>query len=245
MTTPPPVDRGKPAVVHIPKYRHSRGNVVHDLLDELGLDHMPWHTLVLRHALACTARDQWIAQHVAVLVPWRDEKNHLVLLRELYGAALVGERILHLSQGRADAGELFQKMVKVVEASTVLDSLVRIIRRTHGEQKIEFHGGGSVRFRARQQTGGGNRGFSADLIVVDDALRTSYEKLLPVLLPSLVTAKDGPQVWWVDARDEREQPPPAGPYPELLKLASTPKAATVLYLEWIDGATFTDHVVPR
>jgi hypothetical protein len=232
VTTPPLVDRGKPAVVHIPKYKHTRGSDIHAVLDEFGLEHMPWHALALRHALAYGRGEQWIAQQVAILVPWREEKDHLVLLRELYGAALLGERVMHLSQALNGADELFQKMVKVIDTSATLDGLVRIIRRSLGEQKIEFHGGGSIRFRARQQIGGGNRGFAADLLVVDDALRTSYETLLPVLAPSLVTAKDGPQIWWVDARDEREQPPPAGPYPELLKQASTPKSAQVLYLEW-------------
>lgn len=236
MTTPPLVDRGQPAVAHIPKYRYSRGNVIHGLLDELGLPSMPWHELVLRHALAYDQHDKWIARHVAILVPWLDEKDHLVMLRELYGAALLGERVLHLSQALGTAGELFRKLVQITEASTTLDSLTRIVRRTHGEQKIEFHGGGSIRFRARQQAGGGSRGLSVDLIVVDDALRTSYDKLLPVLAPSLVTAKDDPQIWWVDARDEREQPQPAGPYPELLRQASTTEADLVLYLEWENQA---------
>jgi hypothetical protein len=232
VTTPPLVDRGRPDVVHIPKYRNSRGNTIHHLLDDLGLPSMPWHQMVLRHAMAYDRHDKWIANQVAILVPWLADKDHLVMLRELYGAALLGERVVHLTRQLTDADVLFQRAVTVVSTSTVLDQLVRIIRRRNGEQKIEFHGGGSIRFRARQQTGTGVRGFSADLIVVDDALRTDYDNLLPVLLPSLCTAKDGPQVWWVDARDEREQPPPAGPYPELLKVAAMPKAAPVLYLEW-------------
>lgn len=232
MTSPPLVDRGRPDVANIPKYRNSRGNVIHDLLDELGLPSMPWHEMVLRHAMAYDRHDKWIVNQVAILVPWLADKDHLVMLRELYGAALLGERVVHLTHRLTDAAVLFQRAVTAGSTSTMLDQLVRIIRRHHGEQKIEFHGGGSIRFRARQQTGCGIRGFSADLIVVDDALRTDYEKLLPVLAPSLVTAKDGPQVWWVDARDEREQPPPAGPYPDLLKVAAMPEAAPVLYLEW-------------
>jgi hypothetical protein len=234
VTTPPMVDRGKPAVVHVPKYKHSRGNDIHALLDDLGLVSMPWHEVVLRHAMAFDQADKWLVQHVAVQVPWLDEKDHLVRLRTAVGAAVFGERVVHMSGSLTLAGERFQALLDVVRGSKVLDELTRMVRRTHGGQQIEFHGGGSIKFRAHSQRGGGARGLTADLLVIDDARGVTYDEALLNHVPTLVNAKDGPHIWWMDTRREHDPREPLGPYPVLLKQALTPKAAPVLYLEWAD-----------
>lgn len=231
MTTPPLVDRGKPAVVHIPKYRHTRGADIHGVLDELGLESMPWHEVVLRHAMAFDRAEKWLMQHVAVLVPWLDEKDRLVRLRTALGAAVFGERVVHMSGSLTLAGERFNALLELVQGSEVLDSLVRMVRRANGQQQIEFHGGGAIKFRTRNGIGG--RGLTADLLVIDDARGVTYDEALLDHVPTIVAAKDGPHIWWVDTRNG--DPGPLGPYPVLLEQALTPQAAPVLYLEWTDA----------
>ncbi len=233
MTTPPLVDRGKPIVVHVPTYQRSRGNVTHALLDELGLTSMPWHELVLRHSMAIDSVENWLVSHVAVLVPWLDEKDHLARLRMIYGAAVLAERVVHVSGSLSLASERFRVLLDVVQNSKVLNEITYNVRQANGEQQIEFQGGGVIRFRARNQHGGGARGHSADLLVIDDARSATYDTVLRDHMPTLLAAKHGPHIWWVDNRDERGPREPHGPYPALLERALMPAAAPVLYLGWV------------
>jgi hypothetical protein len=72
---------------------------------------------------------------------------------------------------------------------------VRIIRTASGAESIELHSGARLRFVTR--TGGSGRGFSADLVVIDEAFNLTAEQMASVL-PTL-SARPNPQVWYTSS----------------------------------------------
>lgn len=79
-----------------------------------------------------------------------------------------------------------------------LESLLhpkRGIKRSHGEEGFEFRNGTRIRFRTR--TKGGGRGFTGDLVVLDEAMDLQlmfHGALLPVV--SARSEHGNPQVWY-------------------------------------------------
>ena len=227
-------DLGRPAIVHVPTYERSRGDNVRLALDALGLTVMPWQELALRQAMAVDAGDKWMAEHVALVIPWERGKNDLVRLRELVGAAVLAERIVHICHTHLSAEQRLRELIQTVESTPPFEHLITKVRYAHGDQGIDFQGGGSIRITGRGRTG--PRGRSADLLIVDDASRVTFSDAYRDMLPVLVAAKDGPHVWWVDTQRDHPTGPP-GPYAKLMAQALTPEAKPVLYLEWVSTGT--------
>lgn len=201
MTTPPQLDRGTPDVVYVPDFTRSLGAEACAVLDELGLQHQPWHDLVLHNAMALKESGNWLCHDVALVLPWHDEKQqndqNVAFLRALVGAVLLTERVLYISDHLGAALIAFDALDALVDSKPVLSSLVSRIRRADGVQAVEFQGGGSIKFSA---PGRHSRGLSADLLIADNAhlLHESFEdSVYPVLC-----AQANTQVWWIDFRPD-------------------------------------------
>lgn len=226
MTTPPAVDRGKATLMNVPQYTRSLGDEASTVLDELDLRHMPWQDLLLQHAMAMTADDRWVAADVAVVLPWLEDLQHAVFLRELIGASLLTEQVLHVSATHRLADQTFFAMQQLIGTAPALECMVSKTRRSAGEQAIEFQGGGRIKFRARGR--GGPRGHSADLLVLDQAHTLPFQLAKRDMLPT-IASRPNPQVWWIDNQA-------GGSFTDLQRQAFTPDAPQVLYLEWTDPA---------
>jgi phage terminase large subunit-like protein len=72
---------------------------------------------------------------------------------------------------------------------------VRIIRTAAGAEAIELHSGARLRFVTR--SGGSGRGFSADLVVIDEAYNLTAESMAAVL-PTMA-ARPNPQIWYTSS----------------------------------------------
>lgn len=226
MTTPPVVNPRDPAVVHVPAYQRSLGDEAGTVLDELGVRHMPWHDLVLRHAMAVTDNDRWVARDVALVCPWPDDKHRVVSMREIIGASLLAERVLHTCPDTVLV-KTFDALLALIDSAPALQCMVQKVRRAHGDQGIWFQGGGVIRFIGLGRNGRDRaRGESADLLVFDYAATIS-ERDEEVVSPVLA-ARPNPQVWWVDTE-------PGGPFGWLRGRAQVSTAPEVLYLEWTDN----------
>lgn len=129
-------------------------------------------------------------------MPRQNGKGEVLLARELAGLFLFDERlIIHTAHEFKTAAEAFLRIKTVIENCDELRKLCRKPREANGEQGIETLTGNRLRFLARSK--GSGRGFSGDLVILDEA----YE--LPVaamgaLLPTM-SARPNPQLWYASS----------------------------------------------
>jgi phage terminase large subunit-like protein len=155
-----------------------------------------WQRLWLESSLR---RDQgkWASFESSVVVPRQNGKSVALGIRALAGALLFGERLIIVSAHEwRTVVELFRAADDLL-AESPLRRQVRRVRRSGGEEAIEFTSGGRIRFMNRSRESA--RGFSADCVIMDEAHTLSGEQmaaLLPVLSarpdPQIVYACAGP-----------------------------------------------------
>lgn len=183
----------EPLVSWTPDHVSSLGGEALELAESAGLVLDPWQAMVLDAALAQRADGKWAAFEVGVVVPRQNGKGGLLEARELAALFLIGERLTIHSAHMFDTSlEAFRRLLWLIEDTPDLDQQVRRVSRSHGEEGIELKGGQRIRFRTR--TKGGGRGFSGDLLILDEAMilqESSHGALLPTL-----SARPNPQVWY-------------------------------------------------
>ena len=164
--------------------------------NKLTLD--PWQELVLQSSLGTDARGRFAAFEVALCVPRQNGKGEILLARELFGALELRERlIVHSAHEFATSSEHFRRMEDKIEEAGLQSELKAKggIKRSHGEEGFEFRNRSRIRFRTR--TSGGGRGFSGDLVVLDEAMVLAeffHGTLLPIV--SARSEQGNPQVWY-------------------------------------------------
>lgn len=200
-----------------------------------GLELDDWQQHILRVAMRERAERSWSAFEVALIVPRQNGKGAVLEARELAGLFLLEDErlILHSAHEFKTAQEAFRRILALVERTSALRRRVARIRTSHGEEGIELTDGSRLRFVARS-TGSG-RGFSGDLVILDEAYALTAESMA-ALLPTM-SARPNPQLWYASSagmtsstqlRAVRER-----------GLAADPSLA---YFEWsvADGADLDD-----
>jgi hypothetical protein len=153
-----------------------------------------WQQEVLIDSLGERSDGRWAAFEVGLVIPRQNGKDAVLEARELAGLFLLGERLLIHSAHQFDTSlEHFRRLLFLIEETPDFDRRVRRVTRSHGEEGIELKGGQRIRFRTR--TKGGGRGFSGDLLVLNEAMILS-QAAHGALLPTL-SARPNPQVWYV------------------------------------------------
>lgn len=86
----------------------------------------------------------------------------------------------------------FRELAEIVETHDFLERQVKRLYRPEGRERIELHGTGEVRFKARTKSGG--RGLTGDKTILDEAfaLKPSH---LGALLPIMLTKPHGQVVY--------------------------------------------------
>ena len=161
-----------------------------ELARSVGIEPDPWQAWLVEQALAERADGQWSAFRTAVLVSRQSGKGQVLLILELAGLYLLGERILHSAHLFPTSREAFRRIVGVIDGTDWLRRRVKRVRQSHGEEGVELRNGPELRFMAR--TGGSGRGFTADRLILDEAQALGddpYEAVLPTL-----SARPRPQV---------------------------------------------------
>lgn len=93
------------------------------------------------------------------------------------------------------AAEGFLRAKSLIDNTDALRKRVKSIRTSHGEEGIELLDGSRLRFVARS-TGSG-RGFSGDLVILDEAYALSAAAMA-ALMPTL-SARPNPQIWYTSS----------------------------------------------
>lgn len=183
----------RPRLLSVPPYTASDGEDVVRLAAAAGLDLDPWQQFVLREALG--RRDgKWAAFEVCAIVARQNGKGAILEALEL-AALFLFERvrlILHSAHEFKTCAEHFRRVLGLIQSSPDFEREVSRVRTQTGAEAIELKDGTRLRFVARSS--GSGRGFSGDLIVLDEAQKLGDEAMA-ALLPTL-SARPDPQVWY-------------------------------------------------
>jgi len=165
-----------------------------------GLQLDPWQRLVIESGLRRRA-GKWAAFEVALIVARQNGKGSVLEALELAALFLFPDvrLILHSAHEFKTAAEAFLRIRALIEDRPDFDRKVSRVRTAAGAEAIELKDGKRLRFVARSS--GSGRGFTSDLVILDEAYRLGDQEMA-ALLPTL-SARPDPQVWYTStAGDE-------------------------------------------
>ncbi|MFJ8140644.1 terminase [Streptomyces sp. NPDC096013] len=176
-----------------------------ELAEDAGVDLDPWQRLALHHSLVEDDEGRWAALDVVLNVARQNGKGGFLEVRQLAEVILFGGRlVIHTAHQFNTAAESFLRLDQMIEGSYALSRRVKNVRRSHGEEGFTFFSGARIRFLARG--GDSGRGFSGDLVLMDEAMKlraAPIGALMPVL-----SARPNPQLVFTGSAglgDESEQ----------------------------------------
>lgn len=187
--------------------------------------------MVLDIALAETDEGKWAAFEVAVVVPRQNGKGSILEAVELAALFLFDEElILHSAHEFKTAKEAFYRLRSLLTGAPELNEQVRQIKQSNEEVSIELRNGKRLRYVARK--GGSGRGFSADRIILDEAMVLGPDTMA-ALLPTL-SSRTNPQIWYTSSAPT----PSSDQLHAVRKRALGDRPGRLAYLEWSAGETF-------
>ena len=182
-----------PRIESAPDFVSTSGAEAREVCELAGLFLDPWQQHVLDVSLGERPDGKWAAFEVGLVVSRQNGKGGILEARELAGLFVLGERFIIHSAHQFDTSlEAFRRLLGLIEGVPEFDRRIKRVSRSHGEEGIELHGGQRIRFRTR--TGGGGRGFTADGVILDEAMDIPA-RVQSALLPTL-SARPNPQIWY-------------------------------------------------
>ena len=183
-----------PRLNSVPEYDDDRsGDRALKLAARAGLVLDPWQELVIRQGLL--RRGQWWAAfEVCLIVARQNGKGTILEALELAALFLFPDvrLILHSAHEFKTAAEAFLRIRALVEDHPEFERKISRIRTATGAEAIELKNGKRLRFVAR--SAGSGRGFTSDLVILDEAYKLGDQEMA-ALLPTL-SARPDPQVWY-------------------------------------------------
>jgi phage terminase large subunit-like protein len=183
-----------PGINIIPQHESSdRSDEAVEFLNLVGIQLDPWQEHVLRASCHLDHRQKWAATEVGLIVPRQCGKTVIAELRELVGLFVFGEQLqIHSAQLFSTAKESFLRQVARIRRSPDLMGMVHKFRTGNDNVSIELKNGSRLMYQARGNDP--SRGFSADLVVYDEAYGLTAE----VIAASMMTlsARPNPQMWY-------------------------------------------------
>lgn len=162
-----------------------------DLAAASGVVLDPWQRHVLDVGLAEGPDGLFAALEVALVVPRQNGKSAVLAALAIAAPFIFdAELVLFSAHEFKTTLEVYALASRMVQDGP-LKALHRKDRRSGVETGIEFRNDARVRFVARSRSSG--RGFSADLVILDEAFSLQSAQL-GALLPTL-SSRPNPQVW--------------------------------------------------
>lgn len=215
-----------PRVFSAPPSVATSGDELADFAAVHGLTLDGWQRTALRIAMGERPDGGWSAFEVGIIVGRQNGKGSIIEARELGGLFLLGEKlIMHTAHQFKTSSEAFLRIKTLIDGSDDLRKRVKRVASAPGDQGIELKNGNRLRFVARSVNGGG-RGFSADLIILDEAYRLPQEAM-DALLPTLSTIQN-PQIWYLSSAGMTDSDVLAGV--RARGIAGT--SPSLAYMEW-------------
>lgn len=163
-------------------------------LAAVGLHLDPWQQDVLDDWLA-EFRGRWAHRDAVLLVPRQNGKSFLLAARILAALFVVEHerKVMFSAHDSKPMREVFAIVRDVVEATPALARRVKSIRLANGQESVETVDGSKAHFVARTNNiRSAFRGFSPDLVMLDEALVLG-DDAWSAILPT-VSAKANPQI---------------------------------------------------
>ncbi len=195
----------------------------------------PWEEFVIAQALGVRSNHKWSAFEVGLVVSRQNGKGSILEARELAGLFLLDERLLIHSAHQFDTSlEAFRRLLMLIEDTPDLERRVDRVSKSHGEEGIELKKnpktGLRQRIRFRTRTKGGGRGFTSDLLVLDEAMILP-ESTVGALLPTL-SARPNPQVWYAASAVDQEAHDEGVALARIRERGVEGKDPSLAYFEW-------------
>lgn len=190
----------KPRLHVAPPAVETFGDLAADFAADYGLNLDDWQRAILDDWLGVAADGLWAALTCGCSVARQNGKNAILEVRELFGMVGRGERILHTAHEVKTARKAFKRLQHFFGRSVAdpgarfpeLNARVVELRNVNGQEAIFLDNGGSVEIVARSKNSG--RGFTADVLVCDEAQEMSDEDL-EALMPTTSAAPLGNPQW--------------------------------------------------
>lgn len=231
-----------PRVEFYPPFFSTAADDAVDLAAIAGLVLDPWQERVLRGALGEREDGRWTSFRTCLVVPRQNGKNAILEARELAGLFLFGEKVIvHTAHEYKTANEAMTSMMARLRATPDLLELVEGIEdadldddarrvpgmRTGNKPGVTLKNGNRLLYAARSK--GSGRGFTGDLVVLDEAYALTLDEMA-ALLPTMAarSMQGNPQVWFTSSAGMPESTQLAA----LRKLAMDESAERLAYFEW-------------
>jgi hypothetical protein len=182
-----------PRVEHVPKIGASPdADDAAYLAAKYGLEPFEWQRRVLAGWMGMRPNGRWAATRCGLAVPRQNGKNAVVEMRQLYGMLVLGERFLHTAHQVKTASKSFQRLLYFFDNPRMFPKLharTTMVRKANGQEAVFLDNGGSFELAARSK--GAGRGFSVDVLVLDEAEELSSDAL--AALKPTISASPNPQ----------------------------------------------------
>jgi phage terminase large subunit-like protein len=185
----------RPRLRSVPTPVSSEGDRVADLAEAAGLKLDDWERWVLDQGLGRDDTGKWTAFEACLIVARQNGKGAILEALELAALFLNDfgvDLILHSAHEFKTASEAFRRIQARIDNHPSFRRRVRQVYLQRGAESIELKNGKRLRFIAR--SGGSGRGFSADLVILDEAYELG-DAAMAALLPTL-SARPNPQIWY-------------------------------------------------
>lgn len=206
-------------------------DAVLDWVDVLGMTLFDWQRDVLRRALARRG-PKWAAYEVDLVLPRQNGKNEVLIALELAALNVLGSRlVVHSAHEAMTAQKHFNRFRDLADQLPEVEKLLprtktRGFYTANGKEHIRFANGAVLDFKTRTKNAG--RGFSADLVVLDEAFNLppqAYGSLMYTL-----RARKNPQVWKTSSAAHAESIVLHND--RARAVAADPDDSRLLYVEW-------------
>jgi hypothetical protein len=219
----------RPGLLHLPEGSDAYTEDAFYLLGEWGFDYDDWQRFTMRCALLEQPDGRWAAKEFGLEIPRQNGKGEEIEGREALGLFYFDERkLIHSAHEFATASEALDRMDDRIGQNPQLKRRVKSVKRSHGEEGVYLKDGRKLLYKTR--TKGGGRGFSADLLILDEAMFLA-EAFLGALMP-VISARANPQMWYTGSAVDQEKMEHGVVFARLRQRALDGKPGRMAYLGW-------------
>jgi hypothetical protein len=172
-------------------FRSPAGTEAIELAESAGLVLDDTQSLAMHHGLVEDHEGRWESFEVCLNIPRQNGKGGWLEARQLAGVLLFGDMlVIHTAHEFKTAQESFARLDELFAGSYDISRRVRRVSRANGDEGFYFFNGARIRFLAR--SGGSGRGFSGDLVIMDECMKCRAAPM-GALLP-VMSARRNPQL---------------------------------------------------
>ena len=240
-----PLGAQLPRLQNVPEFAASSGLEAVEVGRLAGIRLDPWQEYVLANSLGESPGGAWTTPNVGLVVARQNGKNELLIVRELAGLFAFGERlIVHSAHEAKTAADHFRRLLVAIEGVPEFDARVLKVSRGKGAEAIELRGGQRILFNTR--TGSAFKGFSADMIAIDEAMHfdeASASSMIPTV--SARSMAGTLQIWWTGSAVDELNPKHHGEAFSRIRAQGLAGHDRVAYFEWSAPFNDPDEVTPE